>query len=868
MTKPAATGKIENREIRDPAVLIAACRDNLQKNLPPFSGLSDKERQRLQERYSRFEDKMDEEGFVRDSLHLIHSPRTPRPYFHALHNSSFFGERFGTLWDQTGGGFSFLNAVCGGEIIRNSASPYKPLWNGCDDGRSFFLREETPTGRFKTSQDVSVEAWPIFASSSDEEKSAFRCEQSPTHIALHNETNGITADLRMMIPREENAERWELMLCNTTPRKRTLTLFIGFSWDLRSYPAPRLLRGEFLDVKADLHTGLLTASNADRSGLNPRTGFFIGEQRFTAFEFSGLSFNGTGLPGHLPKAVIDGKLCSRHQIPIGENCIVAVQYAITLKPKQTETLAFALGAVSGGHDAAVKNAIAFRSKYGSSKNASTSAKKNTEMFHSLADRFCVRTPDPEFNRFFNVWSTAQLLNTALFHSGAPKTEFREQMQILSVLGAFLPQETKTLLKNALCYQLKDGRILNRHSPFKLDTPEEEMSMDNAVWMAQAVCRYINETGDTAFLDEMTGFYDPVQRAVDDKKSIKIYDHIMAAIRCLFDYRGRFGLCKVGSRDYNAALVKIGKLGGISAWLSMALVRVTHELYAITRLRNQKRDVGYLNTILENMYSNLNNYSWNGVHYTYGYDDNGNPIGNKGDKAGAVHLSVNLWSLLCGAAKQGGNLDAVISIIDKLDTPLGHRSLAPCYPLGYADKGGIPDLLPGTFENGSIDAFNRAYAVLAFAENGLGDKAYETLKKGLPSSTFPDLSGANPNQISEFTLGPDHADFGRNLYDIYNPAISWLKLAMERMVGVIPVFDGLELNPSVPATWDEFTVRKFFRGKTYDVRFHNPEGKCCGIKKVTVNGRELEKNNGRYLLEPDKIAVAPKGKMVCVDVLMG
>lgn len=849
--------------------LVKACRSNLSKGRPLFTGLKDEEISLLQERYSRFVDERDEDGMLNDSVHQIHHPFTPRPFFLGLSNLSLNGERYGTVWSQNGGGYSFLHVLRGGEITRNGGSPYKPMGLNPGDYRLFFLREKSPSGTYASLSGEKADVWSLFPlyRHSGAEYAGFGCRQARSHLVTTASSRDIESTLSVTVPKGHSAEIWELRLRNTASKKRGFTLFVKVAWDLRTYPSPRLNRVESFNVRADAKNGMIAASNIDFANKNRRTAFLLSLEKFSGFDFSSECGDGRMADGVVPQCMADGALKSEAAVPVGEDLIGALQFDLTLKPGGEKTLSFALGAVSGGFEEAAKAAQGIRGILAGGKGFGAVVRKNEEGWKEMSARHLVRTPDQEFDRLFNVWSPCQLMQTASFLSGSPKTEFRERMQILTALTPFLPSEVKGLLRDALSCQLKDGRILNRFPNFKGDTPDEEMSMDNAVWLADAVCRYVNETGDAAFLDETIGFYDPAMGAVDVKKGAKVYDHVMAAVRCLFDYRGRFGLCKVGSRDCNPALIRLSKLGGISAWLSMALVRTAFQLFPVCRLKNQKRDVGYLNTVVDNMFSNLNNYSWNGAHYTYAYDDNGNPIGNKTDKEGAVYLTANLWAVICGAAKQGGNLDATIAIINKLDTAFGHRSIFPAYNPGFSAKGGIPDLLPGTFENGSIDAFNRAYAVMAFAEAGLGDKAYETLKKGLASATIPDISTASPTQLSEFIIGPDHPDFGRSVYDIYNPAISWIRLAMERMIGVLPVLEGVLLSPCVPAAWTEFSVRRVFRGQSYSIRFHNPDRKCSGVKKVTVNGRELEKGPEGHIIDLSK-APGQKNKPVCVDVLMG
>jgi len=108
-----------------------------------------------------------------------------------------------------------------------------------------------------------------------------------------------------------------------------------------------------------------------------------------------------------------------------------------------------------------------------------------------------------------------------------------------------------------------------------------------------------------------------------------------------------------------------------------------------------------------------------------------------------------------------------------------------------------------------------------------------------------------------------------MYDIFNPAISWTRLAMERMIGALPVFEGLLLNPSIHPDWQEVNVRKKYRGQLLSIRFHNPSHKESGIRKVTINGKELEKTeSGQYILDIAKFKGAAKNKALCIDALLG
>jgi cellobiose phosphorylase len=851
--------------------LVKSCKEGVRKGKSISSIVKEKEMLQLQERYSKFSATLDSENFIISDALDIHRPIAPRPYFHALNNFSFGGTSYGSLWDQSGFGFSYLNAVRGGEVTRNDGSPYKPYLPAKTDNRIFYLREKTPSGNYTSQAGEKVAVWSVFPLSESKAclYSDFHAKQTPVMAEISAAKNNVAASLTVLVPDRQSGEVWKLTLTNRGPKKKELDLFARVHWGLDSYPASRLGRDEQFTGDIFSKANAVLLRNIDIANQNPRTAFFASSQKIEGFELSEKDFEGSCGCDGAPGAVLAGGLTSKTAVSPGDDLITALHLKITLGPSGSKTLFFVLGALSEGFPETRKQVEILKKSCAGEKAFRDSLRKKEASWKEFSQPYQVRTPDSEFDRFFNVWTAHQLVNTALFMDGGPQVRFRDKMQVLSALTPLVPEVVRKQLRETICYQLKDGRAVSRIPRFKEECSDEEVSMDNTLWMVDAVCRYINETGDMAFLDESIGFFDPKLQTIDNSKNAKVYDHIMAAVKCLFDYRGRFGLCKVGSRDRNEALTQITKLGGVSAWLSMALIRSAMQLFPYARIKNIKRDVGYLNTILENMYSNLNNYSWNGRHYTYAYDDNGNPIGAKNDREGAVHLTSNLWALLCGAAEKGNNLDALLAALDAVDTPFGYRNLTPPYSAGFSGKGGIPDLTPGTFENGSIDAFNRAFAVYAFAEKGKGKAAYEILKKGLPGCTLPDISTANPNQISEFIVGPDHQDFGRNMYDIFNPAISWIRLAMERIIGVVPVYEGLLLSPSIPPEWQELNVRKKYRGQPLSIRFHNPSKKECGIRKVTVNGKELAKDEGgQYVLDISKFKGAAKNKPLCVDALLG
>jgi cellobiose phosphorylase len=100
--------------------------------------------------------------------------------------------------------------------------------------------------------------------------------------------------------------------------------------------------------------------------------------------------------------------------------------------------------------------------------------------------------------------------------GARGIGIRDSSQDVMAVFASVPQEGKDLLRTLLSFQKQDGSALHQFNPLTLvgsigDSAEMEdhphYYSDDHLWGILAVCAYIKETGDLAFLEERIPFYD-------------------------------------------------------------------------------------------------------------------------------------------------------------------------------------------------------------------------------------------------------------------------------------------------------------------------------------------------------------------------
>lgn len=75
----------------------------------------------------------------------------------------------------------------------------------------------------------------------------------------------------------------------------------------------------------------------------------------------------------------------------------------------------------------------------------------------------------------------------------------------------------------------------------------------------------------------------------------------------------------------------------------------------------------------------------------------------------------------------------------------------------------------------------------------------------------------------------------------------------------PDYDGIRLEPAIPADWDGYQVTRKFRGDTYRIEVKNPDHVSSGVQSIRLDGKKLTDS---------LIPVCGDGKEHHVEVLLG
>jgi cellobiose phosphorylase len=109
------------------------------------------------------------------------------------------------------------------------------------------------------------------------------------------------------------------------------------------------------------------------------------------------------------------------------------------------------------------------------------------------------------------------------------------------------------------------------------------------------------------------------------------------------------------------------------------------------------------------------------------------------------------------------------------------------------------------------------------------------------------------------LADEHPLFGLARNSWLSGTASWMYQAGTRYIlGIQPTYDGLAIEPCIPAKWDGFEVTRIFRGATYKIKVKNPRHVSKGVKLVKVDRKAIQGNVIPILSEGEHIVEVELG----------
>lgn len=770
--------------------------------------------------------------------YVIDRPDTPAPWANYLGSPEY-----GAIVSNNAGGYSFEKSGANGRIIRY-------IFNQFDQpGRYVYLRD-----------DDTADYWSASWQPVGKDLSVYKneCHHGTAYTNIMAEYADIKSEVLYYVPLNQTHEVWKVKLTNQSDKVRHIsaTGYCEFTNDCNyEQDQVNLQYTLFITRTYFMENKILQVIN--ENVVNNEVNGNSVNKRFFALAGSDVAsycgdkeeFLGRYHTYANPVGVINGDL--GNQLNYNANACGALMTKITLNPGESKEFAFILG---------MKNetvADAIISQY---QDVATKCQEElTELksyWHGKLSNFQVKTPSDSFNNMINTWNSYQCFITFIWSRAASFAYcglrngygYRDTVQDIQGIIHLDPDMALEKIRFMLSAQVDNGGGLPLvkfdHNAGHEDTPDDESYVratghpayraDDALWLFPTIYKYISESGNLDFIDEVIAFANGGEGTV--------YEHLKRAIDFSMNRLGDHGMPAGLHADWNDCL-RLGKRGE-STFVAMQLYYAMSVIKDFAEMKDDTEYIDYINEIQYQMGTTIQEKCWEDDRYIRGYKEGGMVIGSKHDEEASMWLNPQSWAVISGLASKEQAELALESVHRELNTEFGVRLMYPPYR-DHAFEGALMLLFnAGSKENAGIFSQSQGWIILAEALMGHGNRAFEYFNESSPASMNDraEIRKLEPYCHGQFTESVGSPYEGRShVHWLTGTASTCMVGCVEGIMGMRPDFYGIKIAPAIPAEWKEFEISKVYRGKQLHIKVLNPEGHESGCTSMTLNGEAVEGN---------------------------
>ncbi len=801
--------------------------------------------------------------------YVITTPETPYPWINYLGSQAFF-----SLISNTAGGYSFYRDA---KLRRITRFRYNNVPLDMGGGRYFYLYDG---GDF----------WSPGYAPAKRKLDSYECRHGMGYTVIKGSRNGVEAEATFFVPLDCNAEVHKVVVRNTGAKKKELKLFSFVEWCLwNAQDDSTNFQRNFSTGEVEIK-GSVIYHKTEYKERRDHYAFYSVNAPLAGFDSDREAFLGTWGGFESPRAVAEGK--SGNSVADGWSPIASHCVELSLAPGEERELVFLLGYVENGAEEKWEWQLGTPDADGLLQSASAPNGRNiinkrkaeamiarleepgavdreftrlAQYWDGLLSRYTVKTADARVDRMVNIWNQYQCMVTfnlsrsaSYFESGIGRgMGFRDSNQDLLGFVHQIPDRARERILDLASTQLPDGGAYHQYQPLTKKGNDEIGGNfnDDPLWLILAVVAYIKETGDYGILDVMTPY--------DNKEELAapLADHLKRAFDHVINNLGPHGLPLIGRADWNDCLnlncfssesgesfqTVTGKDGKVAESVMIAgMFAYIGEEYALLMSRlGREAEAGRAVREVEKMRGVIMRDGYDGEWFLRAYDDFGRKVGSSECEEGKIFIEPQGFCILGKCGLEDGKALAALDSVEKyLGTKYGLVLNNPAFTRYYLEYGEISTYPAGYKENAGVFCHNNAWIMCAEAFMGRGDKAFDYYTRIAPAFTeeYSEIHRLEPYVYAQMVAGKDAKRFGEAKNSWLTGTASWNFIAISQYIlGIKPEYDGLVIDPAIPAAWDGYEVVRCFRGDRIRITVKNPAHVSKGVAKLVVDGRELSGN---------------------------
>ena len=781
--------------------------------------------------------------------YVINTPKTPYPWINYLGTEAFF-----SIISNTSGGYSFYKDARLRRITRYRYNNV-PLDMG---GRYFYIND-------------NGDCWSHSWSPMKKELDFYECRHGLGYSIITGERGGLRVSQTAFVPLNYNGEVNKITVKNNSSEKKIFKLFSFVEFCLwNAQDDSTNFQRNFSLAEMEIEGSTIYHKTEYRERRN-HYAFYSVNAPICGFDTDRDTFIGMYNGFDNPQCVLDGK--SANSVASGWAPIASHCLDITLEAGEEKDFVFILGYVENDDDKKWDSlnvinkdkAHEMIDALSTTEAVDKAFEANKKYWNDLLSVYHVESDDDKLNRMVNIWNQYQCMvtfnmsrSTSYFESGIGRgMGFRDSNQDLLGFVHQIPKRARERILDIAATQFKDGSAYHQYQPLTKKGNNEIGGgfNDDPLWLISGVSAYLKETGDYSILDEMVS-YD-----CSETEKGTLLEHLNASFYYTVNNLGPHGLPLIGRADWNDCLNlncfstepsepfqtcsnKEGRtaesifIAGLFIYVGRDYVRLLDKLGKADEAKKAQEEI-------DKMYQATITAGYDGAWFLRAYDYFGNKVGSEECEEGKIFIEPQGMCVMAGiGVKEGLALKALDSVKDKLETKYGIVLQQPAYSTYHLELGEISSYPPGYKENAGIFCHNNPWIMIGETVLGRGDRAFDLYKKIAPAylEDISEIHRMEPYVYSQMVAGRDAVRFGEAKNSWLTGTASWNFVTISQSIlGIIPDFDGLMVDPCIPSSWDKYTVSRAFRGAQYDIEILNPDHVCKGVKSVEVDGNAIEGN---------------------------